>query len=192
MDIHMGPGHQTLAQRAPSRLSHLPSPWDYFFLLHVYPRPWESFFRFLLPLSGWWRLHIWSVYGCGLTLKCSFTGSFLQAEPWEGDGEEHPSQPSNDPCPFQIIVLWNCDKPLPAKHRWPATAVPVIVIEGESKVGLGGGNVRPPRRLRSPQIIVNAASRRLRLSLTSCWACIMCSNTVLASECLQLRQLWTQ
>ncbi|XP_007422511.2 exostosin-1 [Python bivittatus] len=34
----------------------------------------------------------------------------------------------------QIIVLWNCDKPLPAKHRWPVTAVPVIVIEGESKV----------------------------------------------------------
>ncbi|XP_016089811.1 exostosin-1a-like [Sinocyclocheilus grahami] len=35
---------------------------------------------------------------------------------------------------YQIIVLWNCDKPLPAKHRWPATSVPVIVIEGESKV----------------------------------------------------------
>ncbi|XP_030409599.1 exostosin-1 [Gopherus evgoodei] len=34
----------------------------------------------------------------------------------------------------QIIVLWNCDKPLPAKHRWPVTPVPVIVIEGESKV----------------------------------------------------------
>ncbi|KAB0371970.1 hypothetical protein FD755_016908, partial [Muntiacus reevesi] len=34
----------------------------------------------------------------------------------------------------QIIVLWNCDKPLPAKHRWPATSVPVVVIEGESKV----------------------------------------------------------
>nr|XP_033788938.1 exostosin-1 [Geotrypetes seraphini] len=34
----------------------------------------------------------------------------------------------------QIIVLWNCDKPLPAKHRWPATVVPVIVIEGENKV----------------------------------------------------------
>lgn len=34
----------------------------------------------------------------------------------------------------QIIVLWNCDKPLPAKHRWPSTTVPVIVIEGESKV----------------------------------------------------------
>ncbi|KAI4817605.1 hypothetical protein KUCAC02_010989, partial [Chaenocephalus aceratus] len=33
-----------------------------------------------------------------------------------------------------IIVLWNCDKPLPAKHRWPATSVPVIVIEGENKV----------------------------------------------------------
>lgn len=37
---------------------------------------------------------------------------------------------------YQIIVLWNCDKPLPAKHRWPATSVPVIVIEGESKVNL--------------------------------------------------------
>lgn len=35
---------------------------------------------------------------------------------------------------MQVIVLWNCDKPLPAKHRWPATSVPVIVIEGESKV----------------------------------------------------------
>ncbi|KAK1879942.1 Exostosin-1b [Dissostichus eleginoides] len=34
-----------------------------------------------------------------------------------------------------IIVLWNCDKPLPAKHRWPATSVPVIVIEGENKRG---------------------------------------------------------
>uniref|UniRef100_A0A8C9TJH2 Exostosin glycosyltransferase 1a n=1 Tax=Scleropages formosus TaxID=113540 RepID=A0A8C9TJH2_SCLFO len=34
----------------------------------------------------------------------------------------------------QIIILWNCDKPLPAKHRWPATSVPVIVIEGENKV----------------------------------------------------------
>ncbi|XP_062265816.1 exostosin-1b [Platichthys flesus] len=34
----------------------------------------------------------------------------------------------------QIIVLWNCDKPLPAKQRWPATSVPVIVIEGENKV----------------------------------------------------------
>ncbi|KAG9283741.1 exostosin-1a [Astyanax mexicanus] len=34
----------------------------------------------------------------------------------------------------QIIVLWNCDKPLPAKHRWPATPQPVVVIEGESKV----------------------------------------------------------
>ena len=42
------------------------------------------------------------------------------------------------PYSFQIIVLWNCDKPLPAKHRWPATAVPVFVIEGESKVGLEG------------------------------------------------------
>ncbi|KAA8591548.1 hypothetical protein FQN60_016922 [Etheostoma spectabile] len=34
----------------------------------------------------------------------------------------------------QVIVVWNCDKPLPAKHRWPVTSVPVIVIESESKV----------------------------------------------------------
>ncbi|KAM9436190.1 exostosin-1a isoform 2-T2 [Clarias gariepinus] len=34
----------------------------------------------------------------------------------------------------QIIILWNCDKPLPAKQRWPATSQPVVVIEGESKV----------------------------------------------------------
>lgn len=49
----------------------------------------------------------------------------------------NPALPSHlmTPYPFQIIVLWNCDKPLPAKHRWPATSVPVIVIEGESKVG---------------------------------------------------------
>ncbi|XP_062841331.1 exostosin-1a isoform X2 [Trichomycterus rosablanca] len=34
----------------------------------------------------------------------------------------------------QVVVLWNCDKPLPAIHHWPATSQPVIVIEGESKV----------------------------------------------------------
>ncbi|KAM9838296.1 exostosin-1b [Aulostomus maculatus] len=34
----------------------------------------------------------------------------------------------------QIIVLWNCDKALPAKHRWPPTSVPLTVIEGEKKV----------------------------------------------------------
>ncbi|XP_062320692.1 exostosin-1a-like [Osmerus eperlanus] len=34
----------------------------------------------------------------------------------------------------KVIVLWNCDKPLPAKQRWPATLAPVVVIEGESKV----------------------------------------------------------
>ncbi|KAF5889919.1 exostosin-1a isoform X1, partial [Clarias magur] len=34
----------------------------------------------------------------------------------------------------QIIILWNCDKPLPAKQRWPATSQPVVVIEGENKV----------------------------------------------------------
>lgn len=37
---------------------------------------------------------------------------------------------------YQVIVLWNCDKPLPAKHRWPPTSVPVTVIDGENKVNL--------------------------------------------------------
>lgn len=41
---------------------------------------------------------------------------------------------ARSPYCAQIIVLWNCDKPLPAKHRWPATSVPIIVIEGENKV----------------------------------------------------------
>ncbi|XP_036414044.1 exostosin-1a [Colossoma macropomum] len=41
---------------------------------------------------------------------------------------------AKSPFCAQIIVLWNCDKPLPAKHRWPATSQPIIVIEGESKV----------------------------------------------------------
>uniref|UniRef100_A0AAY5F6F8 Exostosin glycosyltransferase 1 n=1 Tax=Electrophorus electricus TaxID=8005 RepID=A0AAY5F6F8_ELEEL len=41
---------------------------------------------------------------------------------------------AKSPYCSQIIVLWNCDKPLPAKHRWPVTSVPVIVIEGENKV----------------------------------------------------------
>ncbi|XP_029589581.1 exostosin-1 isoform X2 [Salmo trutta] len=33
----------------------------------------------------------------------------------------------------QIIVLWNCDKPLPPKSKWPSTTVPITVIEGERK-----------------------------------------------------------
>ncbi|XP_031437711.1 exostosin-1 [Clupea harengus] len=33
----------------------------------------------------------------------------------------------------QIIVLWNCDKPLPPKSKWPSTSVPITVIEGERK-----------------------------------------------------------
>uniref|UniRef100_A0A8C7XD40 Exostosin glycosyltransferase 1a n=1 Tax=Oryzias sinensis TaxID=183150 RepID=A0A8C7XD40_9TELE len=37
-------------------------------------------------------------------------------------------------CIVQVIVLWNSDKPLPAKHRWPVTSAPISVIEGESKV----------------------------------------------------------
>uniref|UniRef100_H3AJG9 Exostosin glycosyltransferase 2 n=1 Tax=Latimeria chalumnae TaxID=7897 RepID=H3AJG9_LATCH len=33
----------------------------------------------------------------------------------------------------QVIVLWNCDKPLPPKNKWPSTSVPITVIDGESK-----------------------------------------------------------
>ncbi|KAL2081886.1 hypothetical protein ACEWY4_021704 [Coilia grayii] len=36
----------------------------------------------------------------------------------------------------QIIVLWNCDKPLPPKSKWPSTTVPLTVIEGERKLVL--------------------------------------------------------
>ncbi|XP_072218970.1 exostosin-1-like [Leuresthes tenuis] len=33
----------------------------------------------------------------------------------------------------QIVVLWNCDKPLPPRNKWPSTSVPLTVIEGQSK-----------------------------------------------------------
>ncbi|XP_078504416.1 exostosin-1a-like [Lissotriton helveticus] len=33
----------------------------------------------------------------------------------------------------RIIVLWNCDKPVPPKNKWPSTAVPMTIIEGERK-----------------------------------------------------------
>uniref|UniRef100_A0A8C4RX18 Exostosin-1-like n=1 Tax=Erpetoichthys calabaricus TaxID=27687 RepID=A0A8C4RX18_ERPCA len=33
----------------------------------------------------------------------------------------------------QIILLWNCDKPLPLKNKWPSTLVPIIFIDGMSK-----------------------------------------------------------
>uniref|UniRef100_A0A3Q3WQ20 Exostosin glycosyltransferase 1 n=1 Tax=Mola mola TaxID=94237 RepID=A0A3Q3WQ20_MOLML len=34
----------------------------------------------------------------------------------------------------QIVVLWNCDKPLPPRNKWPSTSVPLTVIEGLTKV----------------------------------------------------------
>ncbi|KAI3364099.1 hypothetical protein L3Q82_010927, partial [Scortum barcoo] len=34
----------------------------------------------------------------------------------------------------QIVVLWNCDKPLPPRNKWPSTSVPLTVIEGQTKV----------------------------------------------------------
>lgn len=36
--------------------------------------------------------------------------------------------------PTQIVVLWNCDKPLPPRNKWPSTSVPLTVIEGQTKV----------------------------------------------------------
>uniref|UniRef100_A0A3Q3X4A8 Exostosin glycosyltransferase 1 n=1 Tax=Mola mola TaxID=94237 RepID=A0A3Q3X4A8_MOLML len=33
----------------------------------------------------------------------------------------------------QIVVLWNCDKPLPPRNKWPSTSVPLTVIEGLTK-----------------------------------------------------------
>lgn len=105
------------------------------------------------PLSSCWGDNVLRLCGNGLTLILSFDvcRSVLLRSPapfslsdsekrlWVGGLHKYILlQPSNEPHPFQIIVLWNCDKPLPAKHRWPATAVPVIVIEGESKVRLEG------------------------------------------------------
>ncbi|KAG7508734.1 heat shock 70 kDa protein 4 [Solea senegalensis] len=36
-------------------------------------------------------------------------------------------------CALQIVVLWNCDKPLPPRDKWPSTSVPLTVIEGQTK-----------------------------------------------------------
>lgn len=36
--------------------------------------------------------------------------------------------------PVQIMVLWNCDKPLPPRNKWPSTSVPLTVTEGLTKV----------------------------------------------------------
>ncbi|XP_036003480.1 exostosin-1a [Fundulus heteroclitus] len=33
----------------------------------------------------------------------------------------------------QVVVLWNCDRPLPPRNKWPSTSVPLTVIEGQTK-----------------------------------------------------------
>lgn len=38
----------------------------------------------------------------------------------------------------QIVVLWNCEKPLPPRNKWPSTSVPLTVIEGQTKVPANG------------------------------------------------------
>ncbi|XP_027897022.1 exostosin-1 isoform X1 [Xiphophorus couchianus] len=37
----------------------------------------------------------------------------------------------------QVVVLWNCDKPLPPRNKWPSTSVPLTVIEGQTKMMSG-------------------------------------------------------
>uniref|UniRef100_A0A8C6ULT2 Uncharacterized protein n=1 Tax=Neogobius melanostomus TaxID=47308 RepID=A0A8C6ULT2_9GOBI len=34
----------------------------------------------------------------------------------------------------QIVVLWNCDKPLPQRNKWPSTSVPLTVVQGHNKM----------------------------------------------------------
>uniref|UniRef100_A0A8C9U0J5 Exostosin-1-like n=1 Tax=Scleropages formosus TaxID=113540 RepID=A0A8C9U0J5_SCLFO len=52
----------------------------------------------------------------------------------------------------QILILWNCNRPLPPKHRWPPTAVPVTVLEGH-------GKVRRPGRLRAAPVFTSLFSK---------------------------------
>ncbi|KAK2095367.1 hypothetical protein P7K49_026783 [Saguinus oedipus] len=87
-------------------------------------------------------------------------------------------QPSNKPHPFQIIVLWNCDKPLPAKHRWPATAVPVIVIEGESKAEPFDIIIDSPKVAISYGALVASWANKLSLrrGLRMSWLLVMSSR----------------
>ncbi|TWW68548.1 Exostosin-1a [Takifugu flavidus] len=33
----------------------------------------------------------------------------------------------------QIVVLWNCEKPLPPRSKWPSTGVALAVVEGPTK-----------------------------------------------------------
>ncbi|XP_055088294.1 exostosin-1 [Periophthalmus magnuspinnatus] len=34
----------------------------------------------------------------------------------------------------QIVVLWNCDKPLPQRNKWPSTSVPLSVVQGHNQM----------------------------------------------------------
>ncbi|XP_019715011.1 exostosin-1-like [Hippocampus comes] len=50
----------------------------------------------------------------------------------------------------QIVVLWNSDKPLPPRNKWPSTSVPLTVIQGQSKVTLFFDGTAPPNLFFSP------------------------------------------
>ncbi|TSL47526.1 Exostosin-1 [Bagarius yarrelli] len=38
-----------------------------------------------------------------------------------------------DADPFQIVVLWNCEKSSPARSKWPSISIPLTIIEEEQK-----------------------------------------------------------
>lgn len=44
------------------------------------------------------------------------------------------------PLPWQIVVLWSCEKPPPPSGKWPQSSVPLTIVQGSRKVrGAGGG-----------------------------------------------------
>ncbi|XP_072357134.1 exostosin-1-like isoform X1 [Scyliorhinus torazame] len=72
----------------------------------------------------------------GLTPKKEFTGLIYAVSPLVSQ-----SQPiiklilalAKSKYCAQIIILWNCDKPLPPRSKWPSTRMPLIFIRGERK-----------------------------------------------------------
>nr|XP_043905752.1 heat shock 70 kDa protein 4-like [Solea senegalensis] len=61
--------------------------------------------------------------GCALQVSLAFVLQLLPNPPFY----THKSF-----C-LTIVVLWNCDKPLPPRDKWPSTSVPLTVIEGQTK-----------------------------------------------------------
>lgn len=38
------------------------------------------------------------------------------------------------PLPWQIVVLWSCEKPPPPSGKWPQSSVPLTIVQGSGKV----------------------------------------------------------